>query len=489
MFFHSFTFILLFLPLTWIAYFVANRWKDAAGKLVLITASLIFYLEAGWFSWLLLLISVFANYAIAKRFLNPNNRSSISTRHKRLCLALPIVLNLTLLYYFKYLTFTSEILSSLLSVEWHWSAPLLPLGISFFTFQQIAFLVSFSQGKLGSVGMLDYLTYILYFPKLLMGPLAEPESFFSQLHDASRKRLQWDSLARGCQSFAYGLFQKLVLADSFASAVQWGFQNPSLPTAMDWILIMLFYTLQIYFDFAGYTDMARGVSCMFNLDLPSNFHLPYRALSVQDFWKRWHQSLTQFFRQYVYIPLGGNRKGPVRTACHILIIFLISGFWHGANWTFLLWGLIYGLLMVWDRFESPFLTRVFPPVRWILTFVCIQLLWLLFRSDSISQWYQILKTLSGLQNLNVSSGLFQSLSLPEADLLYRLPVLHKLSVHIRGLWTAVFTLFALGLCLLPNESEDSLHPVTPHSLFLSILAFVWAFLCLGRESVFVYFNF
>lgn len=279
------------------------------------------------------------------------------------------------------------------------------------------------------------------------------------------------------------------MADTFAVAVSWGYANIDAATSVDWILIMLFYTFEIYFDFSGYSDMAVGVSTMLNIKLPMNFDSPYKALSVRDFWKRWHMSLTGFFTKYIYIPLGGSKKGTPRTYLNTMIVFLISGIWHGANWTFILWGVLHGALSVCDRIFDKVQKKLMETVRWIVTFVIINVLWLLFRCDSISQWGMILKRILSFENIAISNGLMNAFALPETDFLWNLFHLSGITNAVSGFWMLAFTFAAFVICLVPENNYRKLKHNNWITLILAIIAFVWSFLCLSSESIFVYFNF
>lgn len=252
---------------------------------------------------------------------------------------------------------------------------------------------------------------------------------------------------------------------------------------------MLFYTFEIYFDFSGYSDMAVGVSMMLNIDLPINFDSPYKALSIRDFWKRWHISLTKFFTKYVYIPLGGSRKGLFFTYLNTMIIFVISGIWHGANWTFLLWGILHGLMMVFDRIFGKLEEKIFEPVRWAVSFFCVNVLWLLFRSDSIGQWKQIIKTIAQFNSTSISEGLLNSFVLPEAGFLTDVLHIGRLTNGIHGFWMLSFVFGSLLLCLVPENNYKKRMQNSGFTMLLAAVAFVWSFICLSAESVFVYFNF
>lgn len=482
--FNSYIFILLFLPIMIIGYFGLNKLNTALGKVFLVIACAGFYLYGGVGIAIVLGISIIVNYICAiglHRFKN--------WKYKKLILVAAIICNIASLFYYKYFNFLLSSLNSVLENDFTLREIALPLGISFFTFQQIMYLVNVHNEKINELSLIDYLAYILYFPKLIMGPLMEPTDFISQINDSALKKMDWDNVACGLKTFSYGLFKKLILADTFAAAVTWGFSNIESATSMDLILVMLAYTFEIYFDFSGYSDMAVGVSLMLNIKLPMNFNSPYKALSIADFWKRWHMSLTGFFTRYIYIPLGGNRKGTVRTYINILIVFLVSGFWHGANWTFVLWGVLHGVFNSLDKAFGKAQAKIMEAVRWFTTFSIINMLWLLFRSDSITQWKDLLVKMFTFNNTRVSKGLLETFVLPESSFLFNLLHLDGLNEAIRGFSMLLFLTGAFIICLIPDNNYNKLKHNTIITMLLAAVAFVWSFLCLSSESVFVYFNF
>lgn len=480
--FNSYIYILLFLPVTWIVYFLGNRINKFAGKLVLILASILFYTYTDYKVFLVLGISLVLNYIFAILIKKQEN-------WKRIYLLAPVIINVGLLLYFKYTNFLINNLNSLLGMEWGIKDLILPLGISFFTFQQIAYIVSTYNGEIEEPCLVDYLCYILYFPKILMGPLADPVDFITQLNNEDNKRIDWDNVACGVKMFSFGLFKKVMIADVFAKAVAWGFEDVLIPTAMEWILIMLFYTFEIYFDFSGYSDMAVGASLLFNITLPINFDSPYKARNIREFWKGWHVSLTKFFTKYIYIPLGGSKKGNMMTYINTLIVFFISGLWHGANWTFILWGVLHGLLMVFDRIADELEKKVFEPVRWILTFGAVNILWLLFRSESIGQWVSIIRTMVLQLDTSINEELINCFILPEMSFLTDKLHIGSLSNNIRGFWMIMYILGAFTICLVPANNYQKMKRITLCTMFLAAIALVWGVICLGGESVFVYYNF
>ncbi len=479
--FNSFVFILLLLPITVIAYFLSNKIHLTFGKWVIIAASIIFYTYSDWKIFKILGISMLINFGAV--FILTNYRKA-----KKLIILLPIVTNVGLLLYFKYTNFIITTTNQITGNAWELKNLVQPLGISFFTFQQIAYVLAIYNKEIEKISVLDYLAYILYFPKILMGPLIDPVDFVNKINNPDLKKIDWDNLACGIKIFSLGLFKKVMLADIFAKGVSWGFSNFDSVTAMDWILVTLFYTFEIYFDFSGYSDMAVGASQMLNITLPINFDSPYKALSIRDFWKRWHISLTKFFTKYVYIPLGGSRKGEVLTCVNTMIVFLVSGLWHGANWTFILWGALHGFFMIFDRLFEKVEEKVFEPVRWFLTFCTVNVLWLLFRADSIGQWKGIIARVIRMQDTSISQGLIDCFTLQESQFL--IDTLHLArSSAIRGFWLLIYVIAGLAICLVPENNYRNVKKLSIFMMVIAAVAFVWGFICLSSESVFVYFNF
>ena len=302
--FNSYVFIFLFCPLSVLSYFLANKVDPLLGKIVLIVSSLDFYFYGRSSMLIYLAASMLINYCSAFAI------RRIGLRNKMI-LAVPVIVNVLALLHFKYLNFAITNLNAFAGLGLNHPEIVLPVGISFYTFQQIEYLTAAEKGELGDLSLIDYMAYILYFPKLLMGPLADPADLISQLNQAQRKKPDMHNIAAGIKVFSLGLIKKVLLADTFAAAVSWTYDNLAAASSADCMLLMLLYTFEIYFDFSGYSDMAVGISSMFNIDLPINFESPYKAVSIRDFWKRWHMSLTRFLTKYVYIPLGGSGKGNI----------------------------------------------------------------------------------------------------------------------------------------------------------------------------------
>ena len=389
------------MPIVSLLFFIAGRRSIVIAQWILIIAGFLFYSCAGW-KYIVLLLTGIAITLVFKTMAS----HIVNVRIKNIILGTGIALHIGILVYIKYLSFLLKYCSLLINREFSISTFILPLGISFITFKQIAYLVDSSKDSRDTIP--EYLLYISFFPMLLQGPIALRNEFIPQLRQKDTYRPNPDHIARGIMIFTIGLAKKILLADVFYGAVTWGFDNISQITSMDTWVVMLSYTMQIYFDFSGYCDMAYGSAQIMNIKLPINFHSPYKSLSIDEFWKRWHITLTNFFRNYVYIPLGGNRKGKVHTSINVMIVFLLSGLWHGANMTFLLWGLLHGLLNLIHRNSHKYRDRLTEITRWISTFLLISILWLLFRSDSVGQWISLLFRMFRFENLSLSHDLIST---------------------------------------------------------------------------------
>ena len=323
MLFHSFFFLFVFLPLTVIGWHFFSAFRNrAVSEVFLIGMSLWFYSLFGWRDFLLLLVCTFAGYLFHRLLWRA--RTVLATR---ITLGIGIACLLAILFWYKL----------------HDGA--LPVGLSFYLFQLIAFLVERAGGNLADVTAREYLLYVLYFPKLAQGPIALPGEILSQFRERQRGRMDREQILRGLVLFIFGLAKKVLIADSLAPVVAFGFEQTLYLDTATVLLVLFSYAFQLYFDFSGYCDMAMGISRMLGIELPVNFNAPFQAVSLSDFWKRWHATLSRFLTRYVYIPLGGSRKGAAATLFHILLVFVLSGLWHGTGVTYLVWGLINGLFV------------------------------------------------------------------------------------------------------------------------------------------------
>lgn len=385
MLFNSYIFIFAFLPIVLAGYLLIRRLSNPMWPIAwLVCASLVYY------SWwkpvfvLLLLFSISVNFVFGKILLG--NR--LTPVFSKAVLTLGVVFNLCLLGYFKYAGFLVANANEVFGAHWIVPNIILPIGISFITFQKIAFLVDAYRGQVHNFNLQNYMLFVTFFPQLIAGPIVHHAEIMPQLGPAQRRPFAPD-FAVGSAIFVFGLFKKVVVADTLAVYADAGFNavhaGHALDAASAWVAV-LSYTFQLYYDFSGYSDMAVGLARMFGIVLPVNFYSPYKATSIIEFWRRWHITLSRFLRDYLYFPLGGNRRGPVRRYINLMIVMFLGGLWHGANWTFAAWGAAHGLMLVinhaWHAVAGPHrfdnaAGRLFAGA---ITFLAVTLAWVPFRA-------------------------------------------------------------------------------------------------------------
>lgn len=486
MLFNSYFFIFVFLPLSVIGYFALNRLtRPRYAGYFLLAMSLWFYAANDLRSVPVLLASIVLNYLIGSSIL-----SSPYRRTKSALLVCGILVNLLALGVFKYLNFFMENAALLLGRSYDPVQLLLPLGISFFTFQQISYLVDARRGDAPSYSLSEYALFASFFPYVTSGPIAFHSEIIPQLRDDRKRRPSARNLSRGLTAFSFGLFKKVLVADTLGAAANWGWDNAADLNATAALVTILAYSLQLYFDFAGYSDMASGVALCFNIELPMNFDSPYRARNIADFWKRWHMTMTRFFTRYLYIPLGGSRRGLLRTCVNTMIIFLVSGLWHGAAWTFILWGALHGAAMVLSRVIGAHTKRRLPLFpAWLLTFLFVNICWVFFRAPSIAAGGQLLSRLALGGFGALPSGLTDCFLTTEWACLQQLIPLDP-AVFAPAVST-VFLLAALAGAVFPRNMQRRLQkfrPSVPLCLGTAMLLF-WSVLSLSGVSTFLYFTF
>jgi alginate O-acetyltransferase complex protein AlgI len=410
--FNSFGFIGGFLPLVLAGFFVIGRTLGrhaACGWLA--AASLVFY---AWWQpvlLLLLLVSILANAYLGRYLI------IASPTGKRWGLAGGVVFNLALLGYFKYAGFLVFNLNRLLSAPLSVPDVVLPIGISFFTFQQIAYLSDSAAGDVRDYSLVNYTLFVTFFPHLIAGPIVHHREMMPQFARPSVVRLQPSNLALGLSLFTIGLFKKTVLADVTATWADPTFNAAAAGVVPDparaWVAALAF-TFQLYFDFSGYSDMAIGLARMMNIVLPLNFDSPYKSVNIIEFWRRWHMTLSRFLRDYLYVPLGGNRKGPQRRYANLLAVMVLGGLWHGAAWTYVAWGTLHGVMLVanhlWHGLRRALGLGPRPDRRgtraaaMALTFVCVVCAWVFFRAADVPTASTMLRSMFGLNGVTVSAS-------------------------------------------------------------------------------------
>ena len=480
MLFNSYEFIFFFLPFSFFVYFFLLSQRLVTGaKAFLVFASLFFY---SWWNITylpLILTSMLFNYSIGNT-LNENFKKI--KVHKKSVLFFGIIANLSLLAYFKYMDFFLENINLLAGT----SIPLLhlalPLAISFFTFQQIAYLVDSYRGETAEYDFLNYALFVTFFPQLIAGPIVHHKEMMPQFASKWNLVKNYKNIALGMFIFSVGLFKKVAIADTFAIWATHGFDVSKTLDFFEAWMTSLSYTFQLYYDFSGYTDMAIGAALLFNIKLPINFNSPYKALDIQDFWRRWHITLSRFLRDYIYIPLGGNRKGSFRTYSNLMVTFILGGIWHGAGWTFVFWGFLHGLALVIHRFWKALGFTMPKILAWFITFNFINIAWVFFRAK---EWEDAIKVLKGMLNV---SGL-SSIHFEHITLLKMVNIQDSISTSSMAY---LFMGILFLVTLFGNNSMQLSHRFMKYktlSAILCALLFVIAIYNLNNGSEFLYFNF
>lgn len=495
-------------------YLAARKRGKRAAKLWLIAMSLWFYGSFRIEYLLLLLTSIFLNYGIAQKIKEKIRKKEKERRFAKRMLAAGVAGNLALLIYFKYMNFFIENWNYVSGGKLSLIRVALPVGISFFTFQQISYLADCYRGEIGAGEFIDYMLYIVYFPKLAEGPLALHSEWFPQFAETGKNEFDAKKVMQGICLFVMGMLKKAILADTFGGAVDYGYSNLEIMHGWEALLLILFYSLQLYFDFSGYCDMARGISRMFGIELPVNFNSPYRAGNIIEFWKRWHITLSRFFTKYIYIPLGGNRRGKARTYCNLLLVFFISGLWHGAGWNFILWGMLHGILYVLTRMwrdrkksdrrksdrkksnerksdgKKSGTGKIAGGIGTLPTFCYVSIAWVYFRADSVAQGNRLFRLIFANDFVRIDRNLAGCFNLDEFWYVLKILRLDKWEFGHYILMCAI-TLFSLALVFFGKNAAEMAEKIKPKAwtaiLFAGLL--LWCVLTFSDVSTFLYFNF
>jgi alginate O-acetyltransferase complex protein AlgI len=490
MLFNSHIFIFVFLPIVLVGYYLLLKaTRPALGKLWLVCGSLIFY---GWWEpkyLFLILCSIGVNYLVGYLLQR-------SAQPSRAILTVGIAANLGALGFYKYSLFFVDTLNQLAGSDYHFEKIILPLAISFFTFQQITYLVDSYKKAVHHVSLLDYSLFVTFFPQLIAGPIVHHQEMLPQF-SSNERRINYQSIAAGVALFFIGLFKKVVIADGMSQLVSGPFDGTLAGTVLSapeaWASVIA-YAFQIYFDFSGYSDMAIGLGALFGIRLPLNFFSPYKATSIIEFWHRWHITLSRLLKDYLYIPLGGNRRGGARRYLNLMITMLLGGLWHGAGWNFIIWGGLHGAYLMVNHFwnhvrpdlGSPSLVRT--ALSTALTFLAVCVAWTFFRAETLPSAILMLQSMSGVHGI-LPSLEFQK---DQWDILTDLLAISCMCFFLPNA-QQLLNRFQLSL------SEDRFNVAARHGIFrlrlnaaTALLAsplVVWTILELTTRSEFLYFNF
>ena len=409
------------------------------------------------------------NYVIGNS-LNTKKEENKKSFSKKSILIFGIVANLSLLGYFKYADFFIENFNIVVQTNINLFNLLLPLAISFFTFQQIAYLVDSYRQETKEYDFLNYALFVTFFPQLIAGPIVHHSEMMPQFANKWNAVKKYRNIALGLFIFSIGLFKKVVIADTFAVWASAGFDTATTLNLFEAWATSLSYTFQLYFDFSGYTDMAIGIALLFNIKLPINFNSPYKARNIQDFWRRWHITLSRFLRDYVYIPLGGNKISSFRTYSNLLATFIIGGLWHGAGWTFVFWGFLHGMALVIHRAWSNLGFKMWTWLAWLITFNFVNITWVFFRAKEWDDAIRILSSMFSLDNVVIALSL----------------------KNISGdLFTILWIIAGFILVLFFKNTVEKAKElkINYKTLFFTLFCLLAALLSVNKVSEFLYFNF
>lgn len=489
MLFNSYIFLMAFLPVTWLIYFGLNRfgkYKLATGGLI--AASFVFYGYLNWRLCLLLAASILMNYMLHCALTGKARRKA----QRKLMLWLGLAFNFGLLFCFKYFNFTIENINAVTGSQFALRNIALPLGISFYTFQQVSFVVDSYRGDIKRYQFLEYALFVSFFPQLVAGPIVLHSEMIPQFADRRKRQVNFSNLLPGMEYLIFGLAKKVILADSFGRICDAGYAAVRNLNSVSAIAVILSYTLEIYFDFSGYCDMAVGIGKLFNIEIPVNFRSPYKAVNIGEFWKRWHITLTRFLTTYLYIPLGGSRGGKWKTYRNVMIVFTLSGLWHGADWSFVVWGMLHGVMMVLYRMNKERVDRLPKWFSWLLTFGFLNVAWAFFGMESVVQPIKlfamvILGGFGGFTQTILDAICGKNLLITLAGYLVSENVMGLLMQLVTTIWLVGGTVVCVAA---PSSHEIVERKYRKQGYyFLLALVFILSVIRLSQVSKFIYFNF
>lgn len=483
MIFNSYLFILLFLPIALLGYFLLGKIKKYdCTKPWLILCSCIFYGYIQWKCLAALLIGSLVSFTIVRIM-----RKSRQPKTRKTCAILGVVINIAYLLVLKYFDFFQNSTSHIFDTNILFPQWMVPMGIGFIMLHQISYIVDIYKNEDLYCSFAEYFLYIVFFPKLVSGPIITYKNFLPQIRNRLRTTIDYNNMVKGLTLFSYGLGKKALVADTFLLFVESGYEHLSSLTAISALVVMISYTIQLYFDFSGYSDMARGVAQMFNFELPVNFNSPLKAVSVTDLWRRWHITLNQFLMEYVYFPLGGSKRGKYRTYFNIMVIFFISGLWHDVSGRYIIWGCLNGLFVVIERLtnrrieKKPWLGRIF-------TFLFTCFAFINFSAASIPEVGKFISRFAHFQD-GISMGvLFASFNENmEITLLYRFGLSH-LFTSFPALPVIILLISTILFCFFAKNTQEIIadNKYGRMRMIKTVLLLCWSIVSFSNVSSFIY---
>lgn len=486
MLFNSHIFLFVFLPLTLAGWFFLNHWKQyKMAQGYLIGMSLWFYAYFNIRYLWMMLGSCLIGYLLCLSFKKTEKKEG-----RKLILIVGCFFHLGTLGYFKYSNFFLENINALLKTEFSLLEVLLPVGISFYTFQQLGYLIDCWRKETPVCSFLDYLAFMVYFPQILQGPILQYGELVPQFHEEERRRFDAERFAKGLQHFTIGLAKKVLLADTLAKAVNYGYENYLMLDSLSAVLLAAGYLFELYFDFSGYCDMAVGLGKMIGIEVAENFDSPFQSTSVKEFWRRWHMTLGRFFTKYVYIPLGGSRKGKARTILNTLIVFGLSGLWHGASWNFVLWGFLHGIGVAWDSLKIFRLPK--KRMQQAVTFAYVCLAFVFFRAETIAQGFCVIRAMATPKWNGFLFRMADALDLSELYIIKK--GVSMAMPSLLDFLNLAFLLLVFGISIAVLASKraaviiNSAAPNRKYTLAMAFL-FAWSILSMSGVSTYIYFSF
>ena len=521
MLFNSYLFIFIFLPIVLIGWFSLNKIKQhKAAEIFLIGMSLWFYAYFN-LSYLFIIVgsclfnfflsyfidriekkqslcNYFKSDDIEESDLLPYHKNSKDLENNSKWIKIlgiaGIVANLGILFYYKYFDFFIENVNFIFQKDYNLKHILLPLGISFFTFQQLSYVIDRMKGTAPHYGMIDYLSFVTFFPQLIAGPIVLHSEFIPQFKDLEKRKFNVDNFTDGCVQAILGLGKKVLLADTLALVVNSAYDNRYYFTTWSAILFIVTYAFELYFDFSGYCDIAMGIGKMFNYKIPRNFNYPYRSTSMKEFWNRWHITLGRFFVTYVYIPLGGSRKGTKRKMLNYMAVFLLSGLWHGSSWNYVMWGFLNGLGVIFNnlRAEKKQDKELNSFVSWACTFGYFLFTLIFFRCETMHDVGIVFKGLINPVGVKFVVDMAQYMDIPELYIFKR--ALEMIAPQlIRSLYlVAYIIIMVICTLLLRGKNAEDIVKEGNYTLKTAIglsIILIWSIISLSGVSTFLYFNF